>query len=75
MLRNVLIICLLYLPLVSMARDYLDLTKALSLSLTDKLWERKEHAMAAACTYRSVDQFGDSITLSGKIFMPKEGRA
>ena len=75
MLRNVLIICLLYQPLVSMARDYLDLTKALSVSLTDKLWERKGHAQAAACTYRSIDQFGDSITLSGKIFIPKEGKA
>lgn len=27
------------------------------------------------CTYRSVDQHGDSVTLSGKIYLPKEGVA
>lgn len=74
-MRKWLIFCLLCLPLAMRGREYVDLSSAQIPSLDDKVWERKGHALAAACTYRSIDQFGDSITLSGKLFIPKEGKA
>lgn len=38
-------------------------------------WETKGRIQTASCTYQSVDQHGEAITLSGRIHMPKSGRA
>lgn len=55
------------------AKAYLDLATASGQD--EALWSRKGAAMSAACVYRSVDQHGDSITLSGRLFVPRVGRA
>lgn len=76
-MRKLLFIVSLLLPLVlsAGAREYIPLTSSQPVSLTDKLWKEKGNTTAAPCTYRSIDQHGDSLTLSGKIFVPKNGRA
>lgn len=74
-MRYLLSILLLAVSLCLPARDYVPLEASAPADFSAELWQTKGHAIAAPCTYLSVDQFGDSITLSGKIFMPKEGRA
>lgn len=57
---------------VANAREYVNLDDR---DLHSKAWHRRADVLSAACIYRSVDQYGDSVTLSGKVYIPRTGRA
>lgn len=68
-LVQILLILLLF-PLLMQGREYLDLRTG-----QGAVWEKNKQVISTAVIYRSTDQFGDSITLSGRIHLPKQGRA
>lgn len=58
-------------------RKYVDLNMAnpQSDSLVQTIIMNSAQTVAMPCSYKSVDQRGEDVTLSGKIYFPKNGRS
>lgn len=69
-MRRLLVLILVCVSHLANAQDFLNLRDdALDFS------SRSGGSAAVSCTYMSVDQHGDSLLLSGKVFIPKGGIA
>lgn len=69
--RHLVFGLLVLVSLAASATEYYPLSAKMHFGDWEKYEQARPASYAIPCTYRSVSQWGDSITLSGKIFLPK----
>lgn len=60
---------------IASAREYVNMHSANNVLGEKHLWTKTGQLRSAACTYQSVDTHGAPIELSGRLFIPADGKA